>query len=107
MGVYGAVWVPLQGPERAGEEDSAKLPWLLGKQAQNSCVRSGAVDTRACVAVSLPSCPKTETGVCSHQSVPSGGTLQPQGRAQEGAERAGWGVLSPLRTGLFVKFTRF
>lgn len=74
MGVYGAVWVPLQGPERAGEEDSAKLPWLLGKQAQNSCVRSGAVDTRACVAVSLLSCSKTETGVCSHQSVPSGGT---------------------------------
>lgn len=32
---------------------------------------------------------------------------QPQGRAQEGAERAGRGVLSPLRTGLFVRFTRF
>lgn len=87
--------MPLQGPERAGEEDSAKLPWLLGKQAQNSCVRSGVVDTRACVAVSLPSCSKTETGVCSHQSVPSGGTPHSRRAGPRKAPSGLGGAFSP------------
>lgn len=86
------------------EEDSAKLPWLLGKQAQNSCVRLGLVDTRVCLALSPPSCAKTETGFCFHQGVPADDTLHSPRQDPGGRRRAGW-AFSALHTGLLVRFT--